>query len=371
MGPGGLGTLTLLSLAFVAGVLGIARLRAWPLKLLCAAAAFLTAAGFGVGSVNHYYGYYDTWSALATDLSDENGASALPVQIPLLSGVVPTKTSDVRLRPDLDPWSLRRIALPGGLSGVRGRQALVVLPPPSLVHGPLPVLVFLHGEPGTPATLTTGLHLVTALQRQAALGRIGGMAVVLPDVRGAVPNQQCLNVPKHAALATWLRTEVPGDIASQLEVQPPGPAWVAAGLSEGGYCAADLVLHAAGSFAGAAEIDGYNEVDTGRGLLKKAFAGSHLRALRDSPKELVARWPASRRLPAFWLMAGTGNVADYKDAVAFGTMLGRREDLRFVTVEKGRHTKPAWIVALPDMLRWAWLTTSGHPSGGSVDLALP
>lgn len=370
MGPGGLGTLTLLGLAFLAAAFGVARRSRWPATVACAALSFVVAAAFGIGSVNRYYGYYDTWTALATDLQAENGATALPVQIPLAPGVVPARNVDSRLRPDLDPWSLRRLALPGGASGVRGRQALVVLPPPSLRHGPVPVLLFLHGEPGSPPTLTTGLRLVTALQRQAALGRIGAMAVVIPDVRGSVPNQQCLDVAHRSALATWLRTEVPGDLTTQLDVKPPGRAWAVAGLSEGGFCAADLALHEPGTYAGAAEIDGYNEPDLSHGIFRKAFGGRRERVAADSPREVVRRWPAQRRLPAFWLMAGTGNVADYRDAVSFATLLGRRADPRFVTVEGGRHTKPAWLTALPDMLRWAWLTTSGHPSGGSVDLPL-
>lgn len=371
MGPGGVGTLALLFVAFLASMTGVVLLRAWPLKVLCAAAAFLVAAVFGVGGVNRYYGYYDTWSALVSDLKSENGPNALPVQIPLAAGVRPAPAGESHLVGDSDPWSLRRLALPGGASGVQGRQALVVLPPPSLVHGPLPVLLFLHGEPGSPGSLTTGLQLVAALQRQAALGRIGAMAVVLPDIHGSVPNQQCLDVTHHAALATWLRTEVPADVAAQLDVAPPGRAWVVAGLSAGGFCAADLALHEPGTYAGAAEIDGYNEPDLSHAILRKAFLGSKVRARRDSPREIVKHWPATRPLPAFWLMAGTGNRTDYRDAVAFGTLLGRREDPRFVTVEGGRHTKPAWIAALPDMLRWAWSTTTSHAPGGSVDLPLP
>lgn len=169
------------------------------------------------------------------DLKSENGPNALPVEIPLAAGVRPAPSGDSQLAGDAESWSLRRLALAGGASGVQGRQGLVVLPPPSLVHGPLPVMTFLRGEPGSPESLTTGLQLVSALQKQAALGRIAAMAVVLPDIRGRVPNQQCLNVRQHLALATWLRTEVPGDIASQLDVEAPGRGGVVGGrLLRGG-----------------------------------------------------------------------------------------------------------------------------------------
>lgn len=369
MGPSGVGTLCLLLAAFVAAAYGLGRGKRWPLQVVCSLVAFLTAGVFGISSVNRYYDYYDSWSALASDLQADS-SSALPVQIPLARGVPRATAGDSELPPDLDPWSLHRLDLPGGASGVRGRQALVVMPPASLVHGPLPVMLFLHGEPGTPDALATMLQLAGALQRQAALGKIGGMAVVLPDVRGYVQNQQCLDVRGHPALGTWLRTEVPADISAQLDVAPPGTRWVATGLSEGGYCATDLALHQPGTYRGAAEMDGYSTPDLSHGILRKAFDGSRLRAAQDSPRALVAGWKATRRLPAFWIMAGTGNSSDYDDAVRFGTLVGKREDPRYVTVEGGRHTRPAWVAALPDLLRWAWLTTSGHAVGGSVDLPL-
>lgn len=369
MGPSSVGTLSLLLAAFVAGAFGTARCRRWPVQVLCSVLAFLAAGAFGISSVNRYYGYYDSWGALVADLQADN-STALPVHIPLASGVARTPDTQTRLRPDRDPWSLSRIALPGASSGVNGRQALVLLPPPSLVHGPLPVMVFLHGEPGSPHAIVNGLKLAKGLQQQAALGRIGGMAVVLPDVQGDIPNQQCLDAKHHSALATWLRNEVPSDIATQLAVAAPGPRWIVAGLSEGGFCAADLALHQPDIYRGAAELDGYNQPDLTHGILSKVFDGRRRLTLQDSPRDLVKHWPRTRPLPAFWLMAGTGNAMDYRGAVKFGTLVGRREDLRFVTIDGGRHARPAWLTALPDLFRWAWLTTSGQADGGSVDLPL-
>ena len=57
-------------------------------------------------------------------------------------------------------------------------------------------------------------------------------------------------------------------------------------------------------------------------------------------------------------------------AVGFATLVGRREDLRFLTVVGGRHTTPAWRAALPDLLRWAANTVNGRPTYGQTSVAI-
>ena len=79
LGPSGALTWCLLVLAFLACIGGLLRWQRWLARLPLVVVAFVTAATCGMSFVNGYYGYYDSWSALASDLQADNGASALPV----------------------------------------------------------------------------------------------------------------------------------------------------------------------------------------------------------------------------------------------------------------------------------------------------
>ena len=364
MGPSGPLTLLLLLIAFAGGAWGIAHVRPWPLALAPAAGAFLAAGLFGVSAVNAYYGYYQSWSDLVTDLRADNGLTATAVSLPLALGTAQTPPTTAGTASDRRPWRVERIAFPGLLSGVQGRSATVLLPPGR--HGRLPVLVLMHGEPGAPESWISGLHLAAVLQREAAASRIAPMVVVLPDVRGR-RDQQCLDEPG-LNLGTYLSQDLPADITSLLPVDPPGRHWVLGGLSAGGSCAANLALHRPDLYAGAALLDGYFRPELPARVVRAAFHGDAAAARADDPTALVMAVPPARPLPRFWLMAGTGNASDYRAAVGFGLLLSRHEDVRLLTVLGGSHTTPAWRVALPDLLQWSSATLAGHPYAGSTSV---
>lgn len=364
-GPSGAVTFALLLAVFAFGVWLGARRRRWRV-FAGAAASFLGAALIGVSGVNAYYGYYESWGALWSDLAADNGVTVAPAVIPI-SPVVPRVFGLKNKRhADAGPWRVLRLSIPGVQSHVRAGSALLLLPPN--VRAPLPVLVLVHGQPGGPTSWLGGLRLAAVLQEQAAEGHIGPMAVVLPDVTDAFSDQQCLDASAAPHYATFLSQDLPAAIRSRLPVVAPPDGWVAGGLSEGGLCAANLVLHRPDLFQGAGVLDGYFHPDLTRAVLRRAFAGSRTAALADDPTALVRSWPASRRLPRFWIMAGSGNSRDYGAAVGFATLLGKREDVRFLTVLAARHTTPAWRAALPDLLQWAWATTNGAGYGGSTSV---
>lgn len=369
LGPSGPVTMLLMLTAALLGMVVVGRSRRWPLQLGSGVVSLLVAVVLGISSVNAYYGYYQSWGALFGDLRADNGAPAAPAQLPLFAHAdrPPAGTDPATAPLDPRPWSVRHLPFPGRTSRVGGRDAVVLLPPGR--RGPLPVLVLVHGEPGAPDSWTGGLQLASVLRREYLGRRIGPMAVVLPDVSDQFPDQQCLDAPS-SRLGTYLGSDVPGDVRAELPVSPPGRSWVVGGLSEGAYCAADLVLHRPALFAGAALLDGYFHPALTSQVLRRVFAGDPTRASAHDPTRLVAQWPPGRPLPRFWLMAGTANAQDYRRTVAFGTLLAQRQDVRLLSVLGARHTTPAWRTALPDLLRWAWLTSQGHSYGGSLTVPL-
>ncbi len=374
LGPSSRLLLLALACAFGACAVILARAGGLALRLLSAAGALLAGMAVGVGVVNNYYDYYQSWSALGTDLSADNGAGAGVAVVPIGmrgadGGVGPTAS-----RGALGPGRLESISLPGPVSGVHGRQALVWLPPQydqrRYAATRFPVLMLVHGEPGKPQNWTTGLGLPEVLNQQYASGTSNPMVVVMPEVAGQFPRQQCLDATQGGPrLDTYLGTDVPRDIASQLRVSPPGRHWAVGGLSAGGFCAARLALRYPRTFGAAAVMDGYFHPDLNQLARRQLFGSGPVPATAD-PTTLLARFPAGRPLPAFWIMGGTGNASDYRNAITFATSVGEREDLRFLTVIGGRHTAPAWRRSLPDLLRWAGAVVNGRPAFGQTALPL-
>jgi len=79
--------------------------------------------------------------------------------------------------------------MPGSISGVHGRTALVWLPPqydePRHAATRFPVLELLHGDPGDPRSWTSGLNLPAVLDQQYASGAAAPFVVVMPTSRAA------------------------------------------------------------------------------------------------------------------------------------------------------------------------------------------
>ncbi len=375
-GPNSWATPALLTVAFVLAAVALIRVRAVATQLLAGAGALVSAMALGIVVVNSYYSYYDSWGALWADVSADNGVSAAPALVPVVrpgavaGGQRGSGPGHVQGQHG-GRGRLLNVLLPGAVSGVTGRGALVWLPPqydePSYRTTVFPVLELLHGDPGGPRSWVNGLNLPTVLDREYATGTSTPMIVVMPDVHGAFHGQQCLDIASGPRIDTYLTQDVPAGLAAQVRSAPTGRRWAVGGLSEGAFCAARLALRNPTSFGAVAVMDGYFHPDVTAGLRRLLYQGGRV-PTADDPTELLKVIPSGTQLPAFWIMAGTGNSQDYHNAIAFATRLGRRQDLRFLTVIGGRHTTAAWRIAFPDLLRWAAAAVNGHPTYGQTSV---
>lgn len=373
-GPGSWATFGALLLAFVLTAVALSRVAAVLLRLLSGLAALMSAMVLGVLLVNSYYSYYQSWGALWVDVRADNGVSAAPVLIPVVRPGVGGGSRSLS-RPVLGGGRGRLLSLsmPGTVSGVYGRDALVWLPPqyddPRYRTKRFPVLELLHGDPGGPRSWTNGLHLLAVLDRIYAAGTSPPMVVVMPDVNGGFRGQQCLNAVTGPKLDTYLTNDIPAGLVDQVRVYPPGRRWAVGGLSEGGFCAARLALRDPTAFGGVAVMDGYFHPNVAFEVRRRLYGVRSVPA-RDDPTAMLRATKPGSPLPSFWIMAGTRNAQDYHNAISFATLLGRREDLRFLTVVGGNHTTPAWRAALPDLLRWSADVVNGHPVFGQSSVTI-
>jgi len=169
-GPASVGLSVALLAVFAGCAVALTRVRAAALRLLAAVGVLLASSAFGISLVNHYYDYYQSWSALGSDLAADSGASTRVALIPVRHPQVDAPRGAPRAAPG-GPGRLVTIPIPGTASGIVGRTALVWLPAqyddPRYAAVHFPVLELLHGDPGGPRSWLT-LDLTAVLDQQAA-----------------------------------------------------------------------------------------------------------------------------------------------------------------------------------------------------------
>jgi S-formylglutathione hydrolase FrmB len=406
-GPNSWLFLTVLAVAFAGLLTWLARDRRVPLQVVAGVLSFGVCTLFGASLVNHYYDYYTTWGALYDDLTN-NGAtnyaalsgiapvaslpgqptpassahhhhpfglshvsspppSPTPATMPAVAAHVPTTVFIPRLAlsdaPDHGTGRVVQLKLPGASSGIT-RSAYVYLPPqyfePAYANTAFPVLELLHGDPGTPNNWIYALGLPAVMDTAIQTGQIGPLIVVMPATFTGPHGNDCVDGSTGPQNDTYLSHDVPADIVQDFRALPPGPHWGIGGLSDGGYCAANLALRHRNSYGAVAAMDGFLTVDSDLAVLGQDFGNNAGALAADDPTVEVA--DPNQSLPKFWLLAGTGNSVDLDSAASFRSVLLTREPVRYVVVEGGQHTPPSWRVGLPNLLAWSWLALTGQPA---------
>lgn len=182
-----------------------------------------------------------------------------------------------------------RVTIPATVSHFAARPAYVYLPPAALVPhpAPLPVLVFLSGQPGAPQNVIQAGRMAQLMDAFAHTH--GGRApiVVAPDQLGApASNPMCVDSALGDS-ATYLTVDVPNWIRTHLAVEPQPAAWAIGGFSQGGTCSIQL---------GAAHPDLFRSIVDVSGQLRPANgtpAQTVARGFHGDAAAYRAAWPLS------------------------------------------------------------------------------
>ena len=403
------------------------------LKIVAGVLAFAVSALFGAALVNQYYAYYTTWGSMFANASGSGvvgynrnlagdpvggrrsgwcgqtrsvraaqlvapgrgrtpyppprqfgvqqpvpfSAPASPTPSPLPSSTVAASIAIPRL-----PFAATatkgggrvvELALTGAQSGI-SRKGFVYLPPqyfePAYAQTRFPVLELLHGDPGAATGWVYALNVPGLMDHEINAGRLGPMIIVMPATFSGAHGQDCLDAPAGQLDGTYLATDVPSDIVRDFRALPPGPNWAIGGLSDGGFCAANLALQHRGSYGAVASLDGFYSAYSDLAVMDKVFGAGSPSIQANDPSTLVL--DVQQSLPRFWIMSGSGNMTDTKAAQYFRQLVTAREPIQYVVVNHGKHTPPAWRVALPSLLEWTWHTISGGTVGiGTAQLGVP
>jgi S-formylglutathione hydrolase FrmB len=285
-------------IAFVAAI----RWRRLPRILAIVLCVVLYTAEAG-SIVNAHFEYYRTvGEVLGAGGSDESSLAEAEQE----AGTIPATGKVVPL------------PIPATRSGFAARTALAYLPPIWFARDrpALPVVLLLHGTPGTPTDWTDGgLAPATA---DAWAAQNGGTApvLVMPDINGSLTgDSECVDSPR-GNVETYLTVDVPAAATQTLGTLRPGPGWAVAGLSEGGTCSIMLALRhpdlftAFGDFGGlVGPRVGETNADTAD-TVSELFGGSQQAFLAHEPAALLrnGRFP---RLGG-WFQVGADDDQPYQ-----------------------------------------------------------
>ncbi|HWG60771.1 MAG TPA: alpha/beta hydrolase-fold protein [Streptosporangiaceae bacterium] len=353
----------LLMVVFCALLSWVALAKQVVFRVLAACLAFIPAMLFGVASVNKYYGYYQTWGAVAADFGGSGSAEATVTTVDATSGqsISAILGSRLNVRAAALHGQTVRLTVTGQASHLT-RSVYVYLPPQyfraAYRHYRFPAIELLPGFPGSPADWINVVGVTAAYGTLLATGVVKPAVLVMPDANGGrMTSLQCLNVAHGPADATFLAKDLTSYLAKLLRIQPPGPGWGIAGYSEGGYCAANLALIYRLRYGFAGVLSGYftplpKDQFGSPPRLADPFASRASRRT-NSPQVRITRLPVSATIPQFWLGVGGKDAAGVHQARRFQRLvIARQPGVRLDIESGGGHTMVTWRALVPPMLEW-------------------
>jgi enterochelin esterase-like enzyme len=368
--PQGIAFFVLLLLVFAGLLVWLTVTKQIAFRVLAACLAFIPAMLFGVAAVNRYYNYYQTWGSVKADFTNQ-GVAAQP-QVPRAAG----KDGNTISRLDLSPQArseatqtgyLFETVVKGSLSGI-SRTVYIYLPPQYFLARyatyRFPAIELLHGSPGSPEQWVDPMNILPTLDDMTAVHRADPVVLVMPDTNGGQNySLQCLNAVGGVKDATYVAEDVPNFVAASYRVQPPGKAWAMAGLSEGGFCAANLALNYPTRFGFAGVMSGYfapldNLVPKGGRagappVYAVPFRGHPALRLKNTPNEYITKMSPGTIIPRFFLAAGADDAQDVQAAASFRQELQLYQaQVPLYLVPNSSHDANAWRGAERPMLSW-------------------
>jgi enterochelin esterase-like enzyme len=268
-------------LAIFAGILAVRRFltaRKTRERVLPVVAAALVLFAL-LTAVNTAYGQYPSLASLFLQPGATSGN--LPTRAP--DSPVPPPVTEATWQPPSDmpeTGNVYSVVIPESGSGYRSNPALVYLPPAYLASPPaqnLPVLVLLHGQPGSPSDWFTGGQLAAVMDDFAAAHQGLAPVVVVPDLSGAGAANWplCLDSDRGRS-ATYLAVDLPAWVRANLAAGLTDAAqWASAGYSYGGTCSVQLAVNFPQVYPTFLDIAGESEptVPGGRQSLVDTYFG--------------------------------------------------------------------------------------------------
>ncbi|MET9883399.1 alpha/beta hydrolase-fold protein [Streptomyces sp. NPDC006430] len=316
----------------------------WPARVLMIALCQLTAVAVIATWINGSYGLYSSWDDLLGTEDVQNSSA--------MTGPPPG-----RARFTLGADGTRSTYFRGPHSKLAG-QVLVWTPPaygaPGAGRTRFPVVMLLHGYPGSPRTWIDTGNMPDSLEQLVQLGAARPFILVIPEIYPGGVNTDCSNTPKRK-VASWLAQDVPELVAKNFRTLREPKGWGLMGVSTGGFCATKLPLQYPKVFRAGAALDPDPLVGDPEVLSDPALRE------RNSPLWLV-RHTKGGDVGLFLATSAQDKESPPQQLEAFGrAAAGSGVRVKTLVRPAGGHNFQTWAGMYPDAL--GWLSTQLPPPG--------
>ncbi|KNB49202.1 alpha/beta hydrolase [Streptomyces caatingaensis] len=319
------------------------------LILLCQATAICVVAAW----INTSYGLYASWDDL---LGRTDGAGPVAMQGPPAEHATFTK----------DDNGMRETYFRGTRSALSG-QVMIWTPPqydePRYRRTAFPVVMLLHGVPGSPQSWTEQGRMPRAYRKLLAEGTTRPFILAVPVINPGGRDTDCSDAGGRN-VATWLSQDVPDLVRRHFRAAPQPKSWGLLGISTGGFCAAKLPLQFPRVFAAGAALDPDPLNGDGGALTDPVLRE------RNSPTWLVAHSRAEAALFLATSRQDRDSPPSYLEEFQRAAS-GSRVRLKTMLLDKGGHNYRTWSTLYPEAFAWLAAQLPGGPGPFSASSGGP
>lgn len=229
-----------------------------------------------------------------------------------------------------------------------------------------PVLVMLHGDPGSPDGVVGALKAASAMQAAIDSGEMPPAILVLPSLKAdkrqtAMPD--CADVVGHAQVGTWVQDDIPAIVrASFPNASPNRSGWAIGGVSSGGFCSTWTAIMRSDVYGYVISLSGYDVPFTGA-----MSTSNELKSSNTLSTLLRTRAHQSLRI---WQMAAKDDTGTADLRASLPVAVPSTDTLEMVTPQSGGHSATVWRQTFPTALTW-WGTQLTSPVAADAPLSTP
>ncbi|MGK5641258.1 alpha/beta hydrolase [Streptomyces sp. URMC 126] len=309
------------------------------LIILCQLTAICTVATW----INTSYGLYASWDDL---LGRTDGAGPVAMQGP------PAEHAKFAE----DDHGMRETYFHGTRSALSG-QVLVWTPPqyddPRYRRTTFPVVMLLHGVPGTPQSWIDQGRMPRSYRKLLAEGRTRPFILAVPVINPGGRDTDCSDAAGRK-VATWLARDVPELVRRHFRAAPQPRSWGLLGISTGGFCAAKLPLQFPRVFSAGAALDP-DPLNGDGGALADPVLRQH-----NSPTWLVGHTKADVSLFLATSRQDRDSPPSYIEEFQ-REAASSRVRLKTMLLDKGGHNYRTWSALYPEAFAWLAQQLPGGP----------
>lgn len=298
-------------------------------------------------TINGWLGYFPTVDAAWSQLTNRP-----------LHNQVDIKAAYAMQRKSVAVQGGKLVAVTTGsrMSGFSHRREWVYLPPAWFSGKPLPAILMIGGEFGTPADWIRVGNATRALDAYAAAHRGEAPIAVFADATGGFAvDTECVDGPRGNA-AQHLVAEVIPEIGDMFGLGGQ-PKWGVVGFSSGGTCAVDLAVMHPEIFRAFVDIGGDIGPNAGtqEQTIDRLFGGDAEAYRRFDPRTAIRRHGPYTGMSGLFAVPGTSGDQDGVGQDAAEALCEAARDSRIsceLTALPGKHDWPSAAGAFAVTLPW-------------------